>query len=47
MKQEYEVECPECEEFTFVQTEDDDNYPRFCPLCGAEAEVEITDMKFD
>jgi Zn finger protein HypA/HybF involved in hydrogenase expression len=45
--QEYEVDCPECEEFTNVRTDDDDHYPCFCPLCGAEAEVEITDIKFD
>jgi DNA-directed RNA polymerase subunit M/transcription elongation factor TFIIS len=47
MHQTYEIDCPECEELTYAQVEDDDNYPRFCPMCGAEAEVEITDIKFE
>ena len=45
MKQCYELECQECEEFSRVLMDDDDNFPMYCPLCGGEAEAEVTDLE--
>ena len=47
MRQCYELECPDCGEFTRVLMDDDDNFPIYCPLCGAEAETEVTDLELE
>jgi Zn finger protein HypA/HybF involved in hydrogenase expression len=43
----YELECSECEEFTYVLLEEDEMYPCICPLCGAEAESEPTELELE
>ena len=43
----YELECLECEEFSYVTLEEDETFPTFCPLCGAEAESEITELDLE
>ncbi len=42
--QEYEIHCEECGEVSYIKT-NGDAFPSFCPLCGAEAEAELTEMR--
>jgi len=37
---EYEISCEICEKNSQVYTEDDDEMPSFCPMCGSPVEVE-------
>lgn len=46
--QEYRITCDECENESNVTTYNEEEiHPCFCPLCGVEAESELSEIHFE
>ena len=39
VENEFRIECEECDSLTIILVEDD-QLPKFCPMCGSQTEVE-------
>lgn len=43
LREEFKIECEECEAITFITSEDS---PEFCPMCGRRSHA-VTTREFD